>query len=559
MEKVVIFTYLELAIAPATGYNYRWGISMYKVLIAEDEMLVRMGIKSIVKWQELDMEVIGDVSNGEEALRYFADNIPVENHPDLLITDIKMPLMDGMKLIEEVKKRNSFCKFIVLTCLDEFELARKAVKMQVLDYILKFDMTADSIEAVLKSAKQKMDAENVRNKSSDDRKKEEIQLKILLKDYVLYQVCELGYLKQSIESMKYTFYEQQICVAKLQINYYDSLRNDYQDKNGGFVNEIILNILEELISGIENSCVVEEKFGDYLLFFSDSSDDKISFENKIREFIFHVVETIDVYLNIPASCGVSRIGNGYESLRVLFKESCNCLCSVWFYDNERIVFWENLSEMKCTRNMQVHFQRLFSSVPKKSPIENEKVLKTYVCTLENLVQDRVRILKLLQDYFQEVLKNNHWKMDMEKFRILLEDINQCDKLSKTVTVYEAAIKKYLSESVSEHRQEIQIILDYIQEHYKANINLNDLAKMAGYSNSYLSAVFKKECGTTISDYINSVRISKAKELLRETEMYSYNVAKNTGFTDESYFGRIFKKYTGMSPDKYRRSNSGDYE
>ena len=99
------------------------------------------------------------------------------------------------------------------------------------------------------------------------------------------------------------------------------------------------------------------------------------------------------------------------------------------------------------------------------------------------------------------------------------------------------------------------IQKYIEEHYHMHISLNDLSGMVGYSPNYISTIFKKECGINIRDYVNLVRIEHAKELLVSTELYAYQIAVSTGFSDESYFSRIFKRATGMSPNKYRNKRT----
>lgn len=126
---------------------------MYKVLIAEDEILVRLGLANSINWENLGMTLTAQASNGVQALELFR-----AEHPDIVITDIRMPLMDGMDLIREIRKIDSHCKLIIITCVEEFSYARQAITYQVEDYILKLTMDIKQIESLLINIRKKLDA-----------------------------------------------------------------------------------------------------------------------------------------------------------------------------------------------------------------------------------------------------------------------------------------------------------------------------------------------------------------------------------------------------------------
>lgn len=126
---------------------------MYRVLIVEDELFVRLGIKMSVEWEALDMEVIADVSNGEQAWEVY-----VREEPDIILTDLKMPIMDGMELIRRVREKSDRTRIIILSCLEEFALVRESISMDVTDYILKLTMTREDMEKVLDKARTELEA-----------------------------------------------------------------------------------------------------------------------------------------------------------------------------------------------------------------------------------------------------------------------------------------------------------------------------------------------------------------------------------------------------------------
>lgn len=120
---------------------------MYRVLIAEDEVFVRLGIKMSVEWEKMGMQVIADAANGQQAW-----DIYEKEHPDIILTDIKMPVMDGMALIRRIRERDKETRIVILSCLEEFQLVREAISMGVSDYILKLTMTPEDMEKILQKS-----------------------------------------------------------------------------------------------------------------------------------------------------------------------------------------------------------------------------------------------------------------------------------------------------------------------------------------------------------------------------------------------------------------------
>ena len=128
---------------------------MFDVLIAEDEMLVRIGLKNSIDWEKLNMRVIADVANGQDAMEVYE-----REKPDLIITDIKMPVMDGMELISKIREKDTKTKIVILTCYEEFDTVHKAINLGVSGYILKLKMTPSEMEAVLKKVQEELSLED---------------------------------------------------------------------------------------------------------------------------------------------------------------------------------------------------------------------------------------------------------------------------------------------------------------------------------------------------------------------------------------------------------------
>src|SRR5690606_30086065 len=161
---------------------------MYKVIIVEDEMLVRMGLKNSVDWAKYHMSIEADLANGQAAWDYCMR----EGFPDLIITDIRMPVMDGMELIQQVRKHNKSTRIVVLSCLEEFELVRQAMALGVSNYILKLTMTEDEIATVLEAMRAELDAQGSSSTPAEQRKANQINMELIkekyTKDFLFYGI-----------------------------------------------------------------------------------------------------------------------------------------------------------------------------------------------------------------------------------------------------------------------------------------------------------------------------------------------------------------------------------
>ena len=217
---------------------------MYSVMIAEDEMLVRLGLKNSVDWGKFNMKVIADVADGKAAWETYE-----RDRPNLIITDLKMPILGGMELIERIRENDNKTVIIILSCIEEFDLVRKAMSLEVMGYISKLTMTEEETEAILGKAQKVLDkldeSDSLKAYSAIDT---DIIKEKLIKNYLLNHITSAEEFKTQIAKLNLRLNQARLLLCILEIDHYNMLQRKNSDENGQFIKFSMLNVLNELLS-----------------------------------------------------------------------------------------------------------------------------------------------------------------------------------------------------------------------------------------------------------------------------------------------------------------------
>lgn len=393
-----------------------------KVMLADDELLVRLGIKSLIEWDKHGFSFIGDAPDGMKALELMEQEVP-----DILLTDIIMPRMGGLELIEIAKKRYPDTLFIVLSSHNEFDYVRKAMKMGVEDYILKTSMKPSELLQILLEASSKIAKRRERASSVPVSKVHE------------------GTGKESITRM--------------------------------------------LCEGL------------------------------------HLALTHGSGANWPEA-------EPGEELRP----------NSFFMILQPQLLREGVQESSAMRMLIHLFQSELGESLVCSPVESENRGIVLLLSVEPAESDSAAIADHLIGASSRMLG----------IALNVGISGTIDGWSEMGRAY-AQAKEMLNDSrVKETaREDINRLLEYMKENFAMDISLRKAADFINISESYLSFIFKKETGTGFTDYLNMLRVEKAAYLLINSNMPIYEIAQQVGYENINYFGRIFKKIKGVSPQKYR--------
>ena len=519
---------------------------MLKVIIVDDEILIRVGAKSCLDWEQHGFEVVGLAEDGAKALA-----LVEKTNPDLVLTDIKMPNMDGLELIEALRTDYPQIKVIVLSCYNEMDYVKRAMKFGAEDYLLKLSLQPETLLETLHRVKETLEQQRDEQLVTDKLAKKGIAKKQILKDN-LYQHFIEGSLEAedlvlALNKMEIEINFGDYWVACCRIN---SLRGPS-----------FRNIVEEVLAEYCQFDLAELEKGFYLLLMTKAAP------MNIADVCAKVRNTVENYLNTVVSFGVSRQGTSSGQLKEKYLQACSAL-DYMFYDSPGRIrqFNEKLSFIKGPIRIDVDFEKELLDQIESLDTEGAGALseeffrtlnaeKSYAPeTVKYAIIEIIYALNSLVKKYSLPNTDGSFELKQNISTILgmetLEDLKVWLKgyLSQMV----AALSAFKLEIV---RPEIARIKAYLLKHIDENIPLEEAAQISNLSKAYFSTVFKQEIGESYTDFSNRVKMEKARELICDFGLKCYEAAERVGIFDQSYFSKLFKKYLGESPSMIKAGKS----
>ena len=536
---------------------------MIKIFLVEDEIAIRKGIKNSIDWEKEGYEFVGEAGDGELAYPMI-----LKTKPDILITDIKMPFMDGLQLSKLVRKELPATKILILSGYDEFEYAKEAIKLQVAEYLLKpissaklLDVLAQVKEVIRQEQEEKELIKKYREDMKENREleKERFLNQIITQNLSLAQILETG------ESLGMDLSAPLYNILLLKITENGGKQETYAE---------IESALDTLSGVFSFRRGVDEWL--FLL----TADDAEKMERRIescRKTVRQITEKTD-----PPVEYFGALGNPVERLREI-KNSLK--------EAEKKFAFQYLK--KWNQILEIPVRDVGSSEnPQTEKKENEELLISSVQVdklnhkiIENFIHTGLRreVSNFVDDYFmslgeksvQSLMFRQYVAMDfylaavafLERLgfssKELVErcgDLKEMEQVIQTIEQTKEYIKKVLDatlecrESVSRKRYGdlLKEAVSYIEHHYEEeDISLNQVAASVNISPSHFSTIFSKEMGETFIEYLTNVRMERAKQLLRSSTMKTAEIAYAVGYKDAHYFSYLFKKVQKCTPREFR--------
>ena len=515
---------------------------MYKVLIAEDEILVRLGLANSIPWEKFDMQLTVQASNGAQAYEIF-----LAEQPDIVITDIRMPLMDGMELIRKIRETDTDCKIIIITCVEEFAYARQAIAYQVEDYILKLSMDMSEIEALLANIRKSLDTAHSRKQSSvSPASGEDTQIKRELYD------CLCGYSPSvSYHSLTASFYSGKFRIAFIRILLERKEVPEAAKQDRLCTDKTLYQLLAQSLEH-GGALLVERIPGEYFLLFHDPDTFRRDFEQ--------IITLVKNYYNSRPVCGISPVIQGFSEAAKAARLAQQALSQYFFFPEKYILEAdtpENKADIK--KSVLNHTKEIILGYASASP-GISSFWKEYAGRIEQFLSDCPgdcddirKLFYYLADWLQETLELTNSESADNCVYNYRRYIFETTSLQDIYYIFERLLHKLLSfaGSAGSLSREMNEIIRYIEQHYAENLSLEHLSAQVNYSKGYLCNIFRRELNTSFGNYLTKVRISHAKKLLSTSFLRLYEIAEQTGFYDYSHFARTFKKITGFSPQEYQ--------
>jgi two-component system, response regulator YesN len=528
---------------------------MYTLLIVDDERWVRQGLRSTIDWQAEGIEVLGEAEDGEEALKL----IELQT-PDIIITDIKMPRMDGLTLIETVKNRKLPTKIVIISGYSDFSFAQKAMRCGASDYVLKPIEETQILDVVRRCVIQ------IKREREDHhhlvRMSEYMRESLPLAQQRYLEMLLTNKSASSFHNWK-TLWDQldirldpnHLKVIGVKVYDWGSHAND---PNGQYMLRYALgNIAEEIgaVSGKTMTCPLEHhEDADLVILQSPSLEEDGGTERSMESLI----EAGRRYLGIGINIGISHIG-AYENLPVSFQEAVHASAYA-FYDGYGKVYQAARLEQPYSLQVQeytgpsgwdtrfVHTLKLGKETVFSELIEeliahvqiNRRKYPPY--------QLRSGLINLLYE-IEKKLESSHSLEHSSINRLYVPFCTLSELKNELMTVVHQFQR--IRHTIGNRKRVIELALNYMQEHFTETISMNRVAEQHYLNPSYFSKIFHEETGETFCKYLIRLRMEKAKNLLKDSTLKVYEVAEQVSYQDFRHFIKLFKAQEGITPAQYR--------
>lgn len=540
---------------------------MLKVFLVEDEFIVREGIKKNIDWKSHGYDFCGEASDGELAFPMIQ-----KAKPDIVITDIRMPFMDGLELSKLIKKELPQIEIIILTGHGEFEYAKEAIKLGIAEYLLKpinGEELLSEVDRVALKIEERRKEREIREKYVKEMEENSLKERKDLFQYLVTgnkSMSELLEFAQKLE-MDLSAMWYNIVLLKFQS------RNHAHDEYSGSLIEIEQKLDHISINDKQVLVFDRNLEGKALLFKADSKEELSELQKSAIEKIETVMKE---YEHVRYFGGIGIPVNRLRELPVSFERASHAFAHRYLVEESRII---NSSDMK----QSVYSDETDFDINDVSPKQLDRnKIREFLKT-----GDREESIYFVEEFFKD-LRTNAMKSVMFRQYIIMDayfcvidfleglqipkseieplDItsgilqNEEAAMSYVVKIIAKALELRDKSASNRYGDVVDEVMEYIEKNYAdEELSLNLLASHVNFSPNHLSMVFSQQTGQTLIKYVTDYRMNKAKELLRCTNKKSSVVSMEVGYKDPHYFSYLFKKTQGMTPTQYRGGKGGEGE
>lgn len=522
---------------------------MFRAIIADDEYDIRAGLKKIIDWNEHGFIIVGEAGDGEEALE-----LVVAEKPNLLITDIKMPVLDGLGLTRKVKELNPDIKIIIISGYDDFAYARDAIRYGVNSYLLK---PVDPVELGAELNSVKTNLQNELNASYEERKKSE-----WIHDYFFCKLVKGESVQEDMsKSTRWHSLLQRHCFAVLlvELSDYGERLLELPENEIRLKKFAVRNILEEVLrdSGVGALFEISDgQFGALL-----AGDDIQLSERSVDKLCQRMVECVELYTKESIHIGVGRMVGRIDSIPQSFNNAREAFGLRLFGGDEHIYSGYEVDGSLDAWSLQWNPDGLCAAIKtldrKKSVYELEGLLEELSRRAATHATVRLALLRVTVRLSDIVIEaGGDWKElysnlfpDPEWISSTRSEVELRRKLAQLIEKVVLFLERTRNEPPE---YDIERIVTYISNHYWEEINLKRLANLFYISSGYLGQLFKKETGQYFNDYMNRIRVDEAIKMLHDPRLSITEISEKVGYKNPNHLYMNFKNVTGMNPGDYRK-------
>ncbi len=505
---------------------------MYRILIVDDEKIERKGVSFLIRQMDVECELT-EMVNGQAALEWLEGN-----EVDILITDVKMPHMDGMELIKQIREKNinPLMKIVIVSGYSDFEYAKLAVKLGVSDYLLK-PVDPKEFEPTMKKLMDGIENQKIEQVFME-------QSMSYMKQHYLYSLINglpLEKMPQSqMDALDIKEYKR-LMLLEFESTFFGKLDTDFAEN------------LRECLAKLDNQyhyLNLNTEQG-VLMFSVDNANE--DFWKDIAEMVSDLIEK--TYKKV-VYIALSKPIESHENIAEAFEETESLMENRFYQSDTRIYLPYANGESPLL--VQIDDDTLMKQMKQDIKMKNAVSLREHfekLCVKYRSKTDFSQVYikfifsNLLKDFYDILPDVNELELNKEIDRLYRSTDFQT--VIDIININIERIESTFSKNPKAIHREIEEVKQYIYDHYDEEIGVEYLADMVYMAPSYLSCIFKKETGQNLSKFIKSHRMEQAREMLQTTQKKIVTISNEVGYPNVSYFCQSFREYFGISPQKFR--------
>lgn len=533
---------------------------MLKVVLIDDEETIVEGLKVLIDWNSLGFEIAGVAYDGEEGIELIKSVMP-----EIIITDIRMPILSGLDMIGIVKEFLPYTKIMILSGYSDFDYARQAIEKGASCYLLKPVTREELVDKLTKAMEEVLQV----------MVKVQKEKKIAINLYNMQNAAKEKYLKDMAEGKTTSLYEMEriwslfdfgripgkLCVVIFEIDNF-SVQGFDSAKDSNTLKFAVDNIIDELILKTNSGIFFSYDYERSILFFCAREGTNV--KKEVSDIIKEVKEAVFDFLKVTLSVGIGSAYSGIEKLAQSYNEACYALEKKFLYGKNVTLYIDDIKD----KNGDIQFK----------PIPFERELAGHVESC-----DKVRAANILDKLFHYLIReagSSPSQIYAECVNVLailrqslsVNTINYNDlfkeeyfsiqffKRFKTYPELQSWMKDLIhlmidrtkNQPISHTEQLVEKIKKFIDDNF-TEATRESVASKFFINPSYLSQIFKQSTGCSFTDYLTAVRMEKAKKILMSSDMKVLDIAEKLGYSSSQYFAKVFEKYTGSTPLDYRKN------
>lgn len=536
---------------------------MLKVFLVEDEVVVREGIKNHIDWLQEGFVFVGEASDGELAYPMIQ-----KTKPDIVITDIKMPFMDGLSLSRLIKAEFPAVKILILSGYDEFEYAKEAISIGIADYLVK-PVTGDMLLKAVKRVAKTIQEEKVQIEYMETFRREMLENEHLERQRFFNDlISSKSQTLELLEKGKRLNIDLAACIYNIILFKVTLADEDEQEYSEDLID--VGEKVEALAAGKQEIIMFDRPTEGWAFLIKETAERSIA---EIQEYYLKEIEKIiTAHPSVKYFGAVGMQVNRLRNLPMSFHEACRAFAYRYILSGNQVMSYDALQDNKLTQETDINFNPLVIRKLDRKVLEGflksgsrseiNQFLEEYFYNVgeKNLESMLIRQYIVMDMYFSCVSFVESLGHNLGKITELSGDFQKAaanfSTLDNTKQYFRSLIEEVIGirdlVSMKKYSSLIENAQKYIKDNYQnEEISLNAVAASVNLSPSHFSTIFSQEAGQTFIEYLTGVRMDKAKELLRCSGMKSSEIAYAIGYKDPHYFSYIFKKMQNCTPKEFR--------